>query len=329
MAVVELPVAGIDYPHTFHEFDAWFSSDEACRAHLMRVRWPDGFNCPHCGRAAEPWKTTGDWLKCRGCRKRTSVTAGTVFEGTRKSLRTWFLAMWFVTSQKFGANALGVQRVLGFGSYQTAWAWLHKLRRAMVRSGRDRLVGPVEADETYVGGPEEGKPGRQSERKAIVAVAVEVRGRGMGRVRLRRVPDVSGASLVPFIRDVVGPGSVVHTDDWNGYNGLGAAGFDRRVTNIKQSGRPAHEVMPRGHRVASLLKRWLTGTLQGGVQHFHLDYYLDEFTFRFNRRTSRSRGLLFHRLLQQAAATAPVPYRRLVHRPGQDPAGQADGEAVQ
>lgn len=323
MAAIDLPVAGTDYPRTFQEFDAWFSTEEACRGHLARVRWQRGFICPHCATSAEPWRTSDGLLKCRACKARSSVTAGTVFEGTRKPLRTWFLAMWFVTSQKHGANALGLQRVLGLGSYQTAWAWLHKLRRAMVRLGRDRLSGPVEVDETYVGGPEEGQPGRATESKAIVLVAAERRGRGTGRIRLQRAEDVSADSLLPFVQAAVEPGSVVHTDGWHGYDGLKGAGYDHRVTVISGSGAKAHEIMPRVHRVASLLKRWLVGTHQGGVQHFHLDYYLDEYTFRFNRRKSRSRGLLFHRLLQQAVATDPVPYRRLVH--GRSRRALADG----
>lgn len=145
-------------------------------------------------------------LRCRSCRGRTSLTAGTVFQDTRKPLRMWFLAMWFVTSQKNGVSALGLQRVLGLGSYETAWTWLHKLRRAMVRPGRDCLAGAIEVDETYVGGPEEGKRGRQTETKAIVAVAAEKSGRGIGRIRLRRVKDVSADSLLPFVQGAVVPG---------------------------------------------------------------------------------------------------------------------------
>jgi len=235
-----------------------------------------------------------------------------VFEGTRKPLRMWFLAMWFVTSQKNGVSALGLQRVLGLGSYETAWTWLHKLRRAMVRPGRDCLTGAVEVDETYVGGPEEGKKGRKTEAKAIVAVAAEKNGRGIGRIRLRRIKDVSADSLLPFVQTTVTPGSEVHTDGWSGYSGLATAGYQHQVTVINSGPDPAHEVMPRVHIVASLLKRWLLGTHQGGIQHQHLDYYLDEFTFRFNRRSSRARGLLFHRLAQQAVAVGPVPYRMIV-----------------
>jgi len=306
------PIPGVDYPRTFQEFDARFASGAACRDYLRRLRWPQGFACPHCGVAGEPWATARGVLHCRACQGQTSVTAGTVFADTRKPLRTWFLAMWFVTSQKHGASALGLQRVLGLGSYQTAWAWLHKLRRAMVRPGRDRLAGTVEVDETYVGGPDADVQGREAGEKAIVAVAAEHRGRAIGRVRLQRVADVSSASLLPFVQAAVAPGTVVRTDGWRSYEALPTLGYTHRVTNLKRRGRAAHELMPRVHHVVSLLKRWLLGTHHGGVQSFQLDYYLDEFTFRFNRRRSRARGLLFHRLVQQAAATEPAPYHSLV-----------------
>lgn len=298
--------------------DEWFRSDAGCRDYIRRLRWPDGFSCPHCGWTGEPWVTSRGLLHCRGCQGQTSLTAGTVFEGTRKSLRMWFLAMWFVTSQKNGVSALGLQRVLGLGSYETAWTWLHKLRRAMVRPGRDCLTGAVEVDETYVGGPEEGKRGRETKSKAIVAVAAEKRGRGVGRIRLRSVKDVSADSLLPFVQGAVAPRSVVHTDGWSGYSGLAAAGYQHQVTVINGGPDPAHVVMPRVHIVASHLKRWLLGTHQGGIQHQHLDYYLDEFTFRFNRRRSRARGLLFHRLAQQAVVVGPTPYRMIIEAADSD-----------
>ena len=308
------PVSGIDYPRTFQEMDERFRTDAACRDYIRRLRWPDGFVCPHCGVVVEPWEMAGGWLRCRACRGETSLTSGTIFEGTRKPLRQWFLAMWFVTSQKNGVSALGLQRVLGLGSYETAWTWLHKLRRAMVRPGRDSLTGIVEVDETYVGGPEEGVRGRETETKAIVAVAAEKSGRGIGRIRLRRVVDVSGDRLIPFVKDAVTVGSVVHTDGWSGYSGLTKAGYKHQITVISRCTELAHEVLPRVHMAASLLKRWLNGTHQGGVQHQHLDYYLDEFTFRFNRRNSKARGLLFHRLAQQAVAVGPAPYHVIVSR---------------
>lgn len=306
------PVPRVDYPRTFQEMDDWFRDDAACRKYIRRLRWPNGFVCRRCGATGEPWSTARGVFQCRACKGETSLTAGTIFQDTRKPLRMWFLAMWFVTSQKNGVSALGLQRVLGLGSYETAWTWLHKLRRAMVRPGRDCLFGVVEIDETYVGGPEEGQRGRKIETKEIVAVAAEENGRGIGRIRLQRIKDVSAESLLPFVQGVVAPGSVVHTDGWRGYSGLAGAGYNHQVTVISRGSDPAHVAMPRVHNVASLLKRWLLGTHQGGIQPQHLDYYLDEFTFRFNRRKSKARGLLFHRLAQQAVEVRPIPYHYLI-----------------
>jgi transposase-like protein len=320
------PVAGVDYPRTFQEMDQWFRDDEACRAYIRRLRWPKGFVCPHCDVSGEPWTMSDKLLRCRSCHRRTSLIAGTIFEGTRKPLRTWFMAMWFVTSQKNGVSALGLQRVLGLGSYETAWTWLHKLRRAMVRPGRDSLGGTVEVDETYVGGPEKDKWGREIESKAIIAVAAEESGQGIGRIRLCRVKDVSAASLLPFVRGAVAPGATIHTDGWSGYAGLKAAGYQHQVSVISASRDPAHEVMPRVHKVASLLKRWLLGTHQGGIQRQHLDYYLDEFTFRFNRRRSNARGLLFHRLAEQAVAVGPAPYRAIIGKPANPAVSSRSGQ---
>mgnify|MGYP001812326179 FL=1 len=306
------PVAGVDYPRTLQEFEAWFGTEEGCAEYVRRLRWPEGFRCPCCGHQ-QAWTTARQLLHCTGCGHQTSVTAGTIFEGTRKPLRLWFQAMWYITNQKSGVSALGLKRVLGLGSYQTAWAWLHKLRRAMVRPGRDLLSGRVEVDESYVGGEEEGVHGRETETKAIVVIAVEVHSpKGFGRVRLRQVPDVSGPSLIGFIRDVVAPGTTVITDGWQGYHGLSKHGYihERRVLSANPE--PAHVVLPGPHRVASLLKRWLLGIHQGAVRQRQLDYYLDEYAFRFNRRTSKSRGLLFHRLMQQAVQIDPVPYRDIL-----------------
>lgn len=308
------PVAGLDYPRNLQEFDLWFADEGACRSYLFRVRWPEGFQCLRCRSKAAPWMTARGYLHCRDCGGEISMTAGTVFERTRKPLRTWFHAMWLVTSQKHGASALGLQRVLGLGSYQTAWTWLHKLRRAMVRPGRERLHGTVEVDETYVGGTQSGgKRGRGSARKQIVVIAVEVIApKGFGRVRMRRVPDVSGDSLVPFICDVVERRAEILTDGWSGYRSLSMHPYRHSRTVLSDSGDPAHVAMPGVHRIAALLKRWLLGIHQGAVRGKHLEYYLDEYTFRFNRRTSRSRGMLFHRLMQQAVTTASAPYRQIV-----------------
>jgi len=301
-----------DYPRTLLELEGRFANDEGCRAYLFALRWPDGFVCPRCGGETAWPMRRGLWL-CRGCRYQASVTAGTIFQDGRLPLTLWFRAIWYVTSQKNGVSALGVQRVLGLGCYQTAWAWLHKLRRAMVRPGRDRLSGIVEVDETYWGGPEEGVTGRETYDKALIAVAAQADGKGIGRIRLRRIPDCTKATLHGFVAQAIEPGSTIRTDGLNTYGGL--AGYTHEVTVIRKRAKDASQLLPRVHRVASLLKRWLLGTHQGAVGHDHLDYYLDEFTFRFNRRTSASRGKLFYRLLQQAVRVGPQPYRTLVHPP--------------
>jgi transposase-like protein len=301
-----------DYPQSLLEFEDRFSSDKACREYLFQLRWPDGFRCPQCGAAAKVWKLGTELLQCSACDHQTTVTAGTVFQGTRKPLTVWFRAMWYVTSQKNGASALGLKRVLRLRSYQTAWTWLHKLRRAMVRPGREKLSGWVEVDETWLGGLEEGVAGRKKGEKALIVVAAEADGEGIGRIRLRPIQDGSAGSLHAFIEDCVAPGSTIHTDGWQGYEGLGNKGYDREITVLRGRRKEASTHLPRVHRVVSLLKRWLMGTHQGAVSHQHLAYYLDEFTFRFNRRKSNSRGKLFYRLVQQAVATPPSTYGTLV-----------------
>jgi len=296
------------YPATWIEFERWFATEQACLDYLFRLRWPDGFRCPRCqGERSWPTGRVG-LLECASCHHQATVLAGTIFEGTRKPLQLWFRAMWLITSQKNGVSALAVQRQLGLKRYETVWTMLHKLRRAMVRPGRDRLVGTVEADETYVGGEEQGVRGRGSVTKTLVAVAVEEDGAGIGRIRLEPLPDASGSSLLGFVERNVEPGSLVRTDGWDAYDSIRERGYRHKAVNIKRSGMPAHDVLPRVHLIASLLKRWLLGTHQGAVRSIHLDYYLDEFAFRFNRRKSRRRGMLFYRLAQQAATIEPVTW---------------------
>jgi len=293
------------------ELEDRFDTEDACREYLMRLRWPKGFVCPRCGHQGG-WLATRGRVVCQGCRHQASVTAGTIFQDTHKPLRLWFRAIWQVTSQKNGASAMSVQQVLGLGSYLTAWTWLHKLRRAMVRPGRDCLGGRVEVDETYVGGESDGKDGRSTD-KALVVIAVEEDGSRMGRIRMARIADVTRVSLHGFIQTSIKPGSTVHTDGNQSYAGLEAVGYTHEATVLLGRGKDAAtELLPRVHRIASLLKRWLLGTHQGAVRPNYLDYYLDEFTFRFNRRTSRSRGMLFYRLLQQAMQVEPAPYHSIV-----------------
>jgi transposase-like protein len=249
-------------------------------------------------------------MACASCGYEVSVTAGTIFESTHKPLTIWFRAIWWVTSQKTGTSALGLQRILGLGSYCTAWTWLHKLRRAMVRPGRDRISGTVEVDECYVGAKKSGKRGRGAAGKALVVIIAEVEGKKIGRIRLQQVLNASAESLEDAIKQTVEPGSIVLTDGWNGYNGIDSLGYIHEV--VREQSAVGNSLLPYCHRVASLLKRWMMGTHQGAISHEHLDYYLDEYTFRFNRRTSRHRGKLFYRLIQQAVAVEATPYKNMV-----------------
>ncbi len=292
-----------DYPRTFMEFEQRFASEEACRDYLSRLRWPDGFRCPRC-QNQKAWKTSQNLYYCTRCKYRTSVTAGTIFQDTRYPLEMWFLSMWYMVNQKNGVSALGLQRVLGLSRYETAWLWLNRLRIAMVRPGRDRLSDTVEVDEAYIGGKRKGKRGRGAAGKSLVLVAVEDKDNHIGRIRLRCISDASAMSLIPAVEESIEPGSVIRTDAWKSYGGLKSKGFTHNV--VRQTADVGENLLPLTHIAISLLKRWLLGTHQGAVQQSHLDYYLDEFTFRFNRRTSRSRGKLFYRLVQQAVATSPV-----------------------
>ena len=235
-----------------------------------------------------------------------------MFERIRTPLPVFFRAIWWVVTQKNGASALGLQRILGLGSYETAWTWLHKIRHAMVTPGREELTGEVEVDETFIGGLEEGVVGRQTEKKAMVVIAAQADGKRIGRIRMRRIPDASGEHLMAFVSASIAPGSLIHTDGWAGYAGLLGRGYRHNILVVKNSGKNAHELLPRVHQVASLLKRWILGTHQGAVSPDHLDSYLNEFTFRFNRRTSGSRGKLFYRLLQNAMNVAPAPYKKII-----------------
>lgn len=297
-----------DYPRTLMELERRFSDEETCTGYLAKLRWPTEWACPRC-EGREAWLVRRNRWRCGRCRYEISVTAGTIFQDSHLSLRTWFRAMWYVTSQKNGISALGLQRALGLGSYKTAWTILHKLRRAMVRPGRDRLKGVIEVDETYWGGEETGVPGRGAEEKVVVVVAAQEDGKGIGRIRLRCIPDLTRASLHGFIAQSIDPGSTIRTDGLPAYLELRGYIHERRVQRHQAEG---EHLLPRAHRVISLLKRWLLGTHQGAVGHDQLDAYLDEFTFRFNRRASASRGKLFYRLAQQAVQVGPAPLATLL-----------------
>ena len=297
------------YPRTAVELETLFGTEAACREYLCQLRWPEGFCCPVCGAAEASGVRRGLW-RCRGCRRDVSVLAGTVFQDSKLPLRMWFRAMWHVVSQKNGVSALGLQRVLGLGSYRTAWSMFHKLRRAMIRPGRERLRGEVEVDEAYWGGDETGgATGRLTYEKALIAVAAERDGDGTGRIRLAHIADLNRATLHGFIAENVEPGATICTDGLNAYRGLEGYRHQRLVQRQQAAG---IHLLLRAHRVISLLKRWLLGTHQGAIDHTHLQDYLNEFVFRFNRRKSASRGKLFYRLAQQSVQVMPAPYASLV-----------------
>lgn len=314
------PEAGKDYPRNWNEFLDRFGTEEACLSYLEALRWPQGFICPDCGVAAEPYRSSRTRLMCRSCGHQTTVTAGTIFDKTRTPLRVWLAGAWYLTNQKQGVSALGLQRVLGLGSYQTAWTMLHRFRRAMVRPERERLRGCVEVDETYLAitdreAPISATKRKNSTSKVLVILAVEVlQPKGFGRIRLQRIRNDADECVIPFVQASIEPGAQVRTDGSAAYRSLSKLGYDHQRNVMLGAEVPAHVSMAGVHRVASLVKRWILGTHHGSVQPEHLDAYLDEFVFRFNRRTSGSRGLLFYRLLQQAVVTAPVTYANVVHR---------------
>ena len=316
---IDHPRGGVQYPRSLGEFQSWFATDADCLDYLEWLRWPEGFVCVRCGNVGA-WRVADGSFKCAGCKAQTAVTAGTLFDRRRTPLTVWFQVCWEFATAKDGVSALALKRTLQIGSYQTAWAMLHRLRSVLIRPGRELLSGQVEVDETYIGGEEVGLAGgRVKGKKALVAVAVEVRSpKGFGRCRMRIISDGSANTLHRFITDNIAAGSTVITDGWNGYLGIDKAGYthDRRSQRAaKALGEDIDKLLPGVHRVASLAKRWLLSTHQGAVDTEHLAGYLDEFCFRFNRRSSRDRGLVFMRVLQLAVGHDPVRYREIIANP--------------
>lgn len=302
-----------EYPMTFNEFTTKFATEQQCRDYLYQLRWPEGYKYPKC-QNEKSWKIDENLYECSNCGHQASVIAGTIFQDTRKPLKAWFTAIWWVTTQKNGASAKGLQQVLGLKSYETAWTWLHKIRKAMVLPNRSDLSGTVEVDETYIGGEEPGgKQGRGSENKALVAIAVEVNDkRKPGRIRMSVIPNASGDSLETFVVNNIEKGSTVITDGWLSYSFLSTSGY-HHTRMAKNDLDQDEKMLPRVHMVVSLLKRWLLGTHQGAVREKHLQAYLDEYVFRFNRRKSAERGLLFYRLLECAMNVKPITYDDIVN----------------
>jgi transposase-like protein len=307
-----------DLPQDLPSFLECFGTDEQCRGYLFQARWPEGFRCSACGHD-RAWAHKARLIdECAACGKQHSLLAGTIFEQTKTGLSRWFLAIYLVTSSKGGISAMELKRQMGFGSYQTAWSWLHKIRKAMVRPERSPLASRVEADESYVGGPRSGKPGRGAAGKVKVAGAVEsargrARGRRLGRLRLAVVPDASARSLEGFLTASVAQPATIATDGWSGYGGLAAAGYAHEPLNLSASWGDAALRLPAIHLVFGLAKRWLLGTHHGAVSAKYLPAYLDEFVFRFNRRTAKSISHRFARVIEHAVQIQPTTYRALVN----------------
>lgn len=292
-------------------FDSLFSSEEKCYEYLWELRYPDGFRCPKCG-GNKYWLTQKKLAMCNSCKYQGSVTAGTIFQDTRKPLQSWFRAIWWLVAQKNGVSALGLQRILGLGSYQTAWAWLHRFRRLLVIPGREKLSGRVEVDETYVGGYQPGTRGRGAGGKSLVVIGVEECGNRLGRIRMQRITNASRKCIEGFLKDNVETGTTVISDHWQAYNHITEIGYTQEFGEVVQDEK-GEGVLPKVHLVASLLKRWLLGTHQNFVSSKNLEFYLDEFTFRHNRRNAKTRGLLFQTVLKQAVVHFPVTYSSMVN----------------
>ena len=296
-----------DFPKTVLDFQQRFSTEKACRDYLFRCRWPEGFRCPRCEGAKAWYLKDRPIIRCAACRYDASLTAGTVMQDTRTPLVKWFWAAFLATTHTPGFSALQFQSYVGLKNYKVAFNMLHKLRSAMVRPDRDMIHGFVEVDETYIGGPHEGKRGRGAEGKAIAAAAIEVLDEGqrktqqrVGRLRMRVIPDVSARSLVGFVQDNVEQGSVVITDDFHSYDPLAAAGFAHHVVDSKD--------MEHIHRTFGNLKTWLEGT-HHGVSEKHLQAYVNEFVFRHNRRRTPMAG--FQTALSLASHAQGPTYRQL------------------
>jgi transposase-like protein/predicted RNA-binding Zn-ribbon protein involved in translation (DUF1610 family) len=279
-----------------------FKTEKSCRNYLKKLKWPKGFICPKCGHN-KAWKRNKGLFLCKKCRFETSLIVDTIFQDTKKPLRYWFIMIWYICSQKYGTNALGLKRELNFGSYRTAWSWLYKIRKLMILNNRKMLSGVIEIDETYIGSPKSGKRGRGAENKAIVLVAVEDKTennyKNIGRIRLKYISDASSHSLLEFIENNVTAGSIIKTDKWKGYN-------TSKINNAYKHIQVESYELKIVHMVISLLKRWILGTYQGSIQYKYLPYYLDEYVFRFNRRFSKTRGKLFYCLIHQAVKSSPI-----------------------
>ena len=302
-----------NYPKDFQEFLEKFKDEESCRNYLYGLRWPDGFSCPKCNNNVKHWLTAKNVIHCGVCGYQASLTAGTLFHGTRKPLLLWFHIMWWIVAQKTGVSASNMMDFMGFGSYKTVWTWLQKIRRAMVRKGRDRIFGTVEIDTIYIGGIDTKNKTIDNETRTLVAVATECMGKKIGRARFRCISDATSENMIKFIKENVKTGSIVITNELDIYKPFSQVkGYIHEIKQISRRETESKELLPHIQMIDSLLKRWLQGTHQGKVSPKYLPYYLDEFAFRFNKKISTSRGWLFYTLLKQAIELGPMDKKEIV-----------------
>ena len=315
------------YPKNIIEFMDRFPTDIECRKYLLSIRWEDGFFCPTYGHNEYWTNEESSYCICCKCRYRISLLAGTIMQDSKLPVRIWLTAMWLFVTQKDGISAKSLQENLGLRSYKSAWSLLHKLRIAMVRSDREKLSGIIEVDEEYIGGTlEGGKRGRGSENKQLVAVAVQLdkisgdnpdrpllRDYRLSKIRAKHIPSASKVELHAFIKENITQGSTLIRDDWSGYYGIDDEGYHSKITKTSKS-TSEEDKLPHIHLAISLIKRWILGTYQGSIDEYNLQTYLEEFTFRFNRKTSHNRGWLFYKMLQGAMATEPHIYESLLFR---------------
>jgi transposase-like protein len=294
----------MEYPKNQMEFEKLFSTDDQCLSYLLLLRLENSYLCPSCSHV-EYWINDRKQMVCKLCKRQTSILAGTIFHGTKTPITLILRALWFMVAQKNGVSAVSVQKILGINRYETVWTWLHKFRRLMVVPERSKLSGTVEIDETLVGGKKSGKRGRGAEGKILVVIAIELVGKKMGRVRMETIESAGRVNLNQFVKNNIELESTVITDGWKGYTDIKKMKYKHEIQNKKLI-LDKEDITPNVHKIASLLKRWLLGTHQNYVSQDYLNFYLDEFTFRYNRRNSKSRGLLFYTLLKQAMSHQPL-----------------------
>lgn len=294
----------MEYPKNYRELVQHFSTEEVCFDYIASIRWADGFICPNCGNK-KFWRSGQNQRICTSCKTKTSVLAGTLLQDTKLPLNLWFQMVWWFVGPKNGASALALMQNFGMGSYETAWRLLTKLRSCTVLPLREQLAGEVEVDEAFLGG---------KNRKEVIAVAAERRGRGTGRIRLKHISSRKKSNIQGFITETISPGSTIISDRHKSYVTIINKGYTHHPQTKpyfwEEVDSNDDRLLPRVHRAISLLKRWHNGTYQGRIDVQTLQSYLNEFVFRFNRRTSKSRGLLFHRMMEAAINSTPRPLKR-------------------